>query len=341
MKRIKIPIDKAIGEKIPHDFTKIAPKEGFKGVAFKKGHVITKEDIPLLRQIGKNYIYKIELDDNEIHEDDFAISIAPHLAGKNIVFDDKPQEGKITFRSSIDGLFKLDKKRIIKLNLIEQTSFPTIHDNFPVSKNQQVAAFRIIPLATKKSILERAIKIAEKPLIWVEEYKIKKAALISTGNELYDGLVEDLFKPEMQQKLKKFGVEVVEHRIVKDDIVMIKDTFFEVVKKSEIVFISGGSSVDPDDVTKYALKRAGVKFIREGNPIQPANNLSIGYFGEKTVCVVPAGALFYKASALDIFLPRLIAKDKITKKEIASYAIGGLCHFCKVCVYPVCPFGKV
>ncbi len=341
MKRIKIPIEEAVGQPIPHDFTKIAPDEGFKGVLFKRGHIIRQEDIPLLKSIGKNYIYKLVLDEDEIHEDDFAKEMAKRIAGDNIVYDDEPSEGKIVFRAAIDGLLKIDKKRIIKLNLMSETSFPTIHGDFPVKENQSVAAFRIIPLVVKRRVLDRALRIVDRPLIEVVEYKIRRASLIITGTEVYEGRVRDLFRPKMERRLKEFGVSVIDSRIVMDDINQIKSTFLDFAKNgSEMILVSGGSSVDPDDLTKKALKRAGVKFIREGNPIQPANNLTIGYFDDITVCVVPAGALFYKASAFDIFLPRLLARDKITKRDIAEYAIGGLCHFCKVCVYPVCPFGK-
>ena len=340
MKKIKIPIEKAVGEKIPHDFTKISKEQGYKGAFFKKGHVIQERDIPLLRSIGKNYIYKLILDEDEVHEDDFSTALAPRLAGKNIEFDDKPSEGKITFRAKIDGLFKLDRKRVLKLNSISIASFPTIHDNFPVRKGYQVAAFRIIPLVGKKAVLERALSIADEPLIWVEEYKIKEAALIITGSEVKSGLVRDRFEPLIRSKLQSFGVALEEFTVVGDSLKEIKEAF-ERFSKYEFVVLTGGSSVDPDDITKRALKRCGVRFVREGNPIQPANNFTIGYHNGKTVCVVPAGALFYRASAFDVFLPRLLAKDRITKREIAEYSIGGLCHFCKVCVYPVCPFGKV
>ncbi|AEA34419.1 molybdopterin-binding protein [Hippea maritima] len=342
MKKVKIPIEKAIGETIPHDLTKIAPGEGFKGVLFKKGHVINKEDIPLLKSIGKNYIYKLILDEDEIHEDDFAKILSEKIAGENIEYDESPSEGKIMFRAGKDGLFKLNKQRVVKLNMIAETSFPTIHNNFPVKKGQSVAAFRIIPLITKRKVLHKALNVVNEPLINVMEYKIKKASLIITGTEVYEGRVKDLFKPKIERKLGDFSVELADSIIVKDNLGDIKEAFLEFTKsESELILVSGGSSVDPDDLTKKALKKAGVRFIREGNPIQPANNLTIGYFGEITVCVVPAGALFYKATAFDIFLPRLLAKDRITKRDIAEYSVGGLCHFCKVCVYPICPFGKV
>ncbi len=339
MKKIKIPIEKAVGEKIEHDLTKIDKDNNFKGAYFKRGHIIKKSDIPKLKEIGKNYIYKIIPSEDDIHEDEFALSVAPLLSGNNIHFSKQPSEGKIVFKAKKDGLFKVDKKRLIKLNCIQEASFPTIHDNFPVKKSQQVAAFRIIPLYAKKKILDRVKKIAASPLISVVPYVIKRANIIVTGTEVSSGLVKDQFIPKITDKLKNFGVNIVKSAVVPDDIKKIQ-LAFEAFSDIEFLIVTGGSSVDPDDVTKEALKKSKVKFIREGNPIQPANNLTIGYFNNTTVCIVPAGALFYKASAFDILLPRLLAKDNITKKDIANYALGGLCHFCKVCVFPTCPFGK-
>ncbi len=337
MKKIKIPIEKAVGEKISHDFTKI--DSNFKGAYFKKGHIIQKKDIEELKKIGKNYIYKLIPSKDDIHEDDFAKTLAPMLAGKHISFSKKPSEGKITFKAKANGLFKVDKKRLIKLNSISETSFPTIHNNFPVKKGQQLASFRIIPLYAKKKILDKAVKIAQTPLINVIPYTMNKANIIVTGTEIYSGLIKDKFITKITSTLKEFGVSVSKTAITPDDITQIKNAFNHLLY-TKLLIVTGGSSVDPDDVTKEALKKCGVKFIREGNPIQPANNLTIGYYKNTTVCLVPAGALFYKASAFDIILPRLLAQDTITKKEIAEYALGGLCHFCKVCVYPVCPFGK-
>ena len=339
MKKIKIPIEKAVGEQLEHDLTKIDIDGKFKGAFFKKGHIIRKEDIEELKKIGKNYIYKITPSKDEIHEDDFAMSLSPLLAGENISFSNEPSEGKIMFRSDIDGLFKVDKKRLVRLNCIEETSFPTIHNNFPVKKDKVVAAFRTIPLYSKRRVLERAKKIVSEPIISVKAFKIKSANLIITGNEVYQGLIKDRFEDKIRLKLSAFGVDIKKSEIVPDNIAVIQNVF-ERFTDEELVVVTGGSSVDPDDVTKYALKKAGVKFIREGNPIQPANNFTIGYLGDITVCVVPAGALYYKASAFDIFIPRILSKDKITKRDIAEYAEGGLCHFCKVCTYPICPFGK-
>ncbi|WP_291490278.1 molybdopterin-binding protein [Desulfurella sp.] len=339
MKKIKVPIEKSVGLALAHDITYINKDEGFKGARFKKGHIVEKNDIEILKSIGKNYIYQLIPEKDDIHEDDFALEIAPYIAGENVFYDKAPSEGKISFYSSINGLLKIDRNKLFKINALSDLSLPCIHNNFACTPNKTIAAFRIIPLYAKKNLLDKAKKILSNPLFNVIPYTVKKINVIITGNEIYYGLRKDKFKSHIESKLKKFNYSICDYQIVPDDInSIIKAT--QELSYADLLFVCGGSSVDPDDVTKIALGKANVKFVFKSNPIQPANNLSVGYLNDTTVCVVPAGSLYYKASALDIFLPRLLAKDKIDKKELKFYSEGGLCNFCDYCTYPICSFGK-
>ncbi len=339
MKKIKVPVEKSVGLALAHDITYINKEEKFKGARFKKSHIITQEDIEILKSMGKSHIYQLIPDKDDVHEDDFALEIARFIAGKNVFYDNKPSEGKINFYSSIKGLLKINKDKLFRINAIPELSLPSIHNNFPCEQNKTIAAFRIIPLYVKRKILDKAIKILHTPIFNVVPYSVEKINIIITGNEIYYGLRKDLFKNHIETKLKKFGYSVSDYRIVPDDTKAIIKALEE-LKSADLIFVCGGSSVDPDDVTKKALSKAKVKFVFKSNPIQPANNLSIGLLDNTTVCVVPAGSLYYNASALDIFLPRLLAKDIIDKKELKYYSEGGLCHFCTHCTYPICPFGK-
>lgn len=338
----KVRVEEAIGRALAHDINEVDLEKNIKSVAFKKNHIIKPEDIEKLKLLGKENVFILdgeELEEN-IHEDDAALLLAPHIAGDNIYFDKIPSEGKINFYSKIDGLLKIEKDIVRQINRLKIPSLPTKHNNIPVKKDEIVAAFRIIPLYCEKSIIDNALSILFKGAISVKPYIIKKAGIIVTGNEVYYGRKEDAFTEKLINKLKQFNVEVIKNTILPDELNTISNTIAEYVKEIDILFITGGTSVDPDDCTKKAMKVAGVGIVQEGNPIQPGNNFSIGYIDNKPVCAVPAAALFYKATALDIFLPRLLSGEFVTEEEIAEYSIGGLCHFCKVCVYPVCPFGK-
>ena len=337
----KIKIEDAIGYELLHDVTEVNVDNNFKGIAFKKGHIIKSEDISKFKKIGKLHIYvKEEGDGNLVHEDEAALTLAPLIAGKNIYYDSYPKEGKINFYSEIDGLFQVDRGKTIELNLLKIPSFPTIHNNFPVKKRKLVAAFRIIPLFCDKKVIEEAKKILSVPIIEVLPYKIKNAGIIVTGNEVYEGIIEDKFIPVLTKKLNQFNVKVEESVILPDNKEIIKNKIIEFLQKFQLVLITGGTSVDPDDETKIAMKEANIELIQEGSPIQPGNNLTIGYFNDIPVVAIPAAAIFFKTTSFDIFLPQILAKKKITDIDLANLSVGGLCHFCNKCTYPICPFGK-
>ncbi len=335
----KLSINNAVGEVLGHDITEVNRSARVKGVAFQRGHVIREKDLDALRRLGKNHIYVWEGSETEVHEDSAARSMAPKIAGENISFDDEPHEGKISFYAEVNGIFKVDHERLERINALAIPSLPTIHDNFPVVPGKQVAAFRIIPLSCSREIMTRMEKLLSEPLISVRPYRIRTAAVLVTGNEVHGGRVSDDFTPLLTNKLDRLGVAVTFAAILPDEKEQIRQAVIEATAASELVLVTGGTSVDPDDVTVSAMKDAGVGFHDQGNPIQPGNNLTIGWSGAVAVCAVPAAALMFERTALDIFLPRLLAGEKISRREIARSGHGGLCHFCPVCRYPVCPFG--
>ncbi|MGA1847458.1 molybdopterin-binding protein [Deferribacter abyssi] len=339
----KVKVENAVGFKLAHDITEINLEKKLKGVAFKRGYLIQKEDIERLKSLGKYYVFVFsETNSNDfVHEDDAATELAPAIAGENINYDLQPTEGKINFYAAEDGLLKIDKQKVISINKLKTPSLPTKHSDIPVKKGDIVAAFRIIPLYCEIKLIKKVKDILISPAIEVIPYKLKNAGVIITGNEVYDGKIKDKFNPLIESKLKEYGLNIVRSSILPDNKEKITAEIKDFLKEVDILFITGGTSVDPDDNTKLAIKEADVDIVQEGNPIQPGNNFTIGYFGFIPVCAVPAAALYYKATALDIFLPRLIAGERITGEEIVKYSVGGLCYFCKVCVFPVCPFGKV
>ncbi|MDY0212144.1 MAG: molybdopterin-binding protein [Desulfuromonadaceae bacterium] len=336
----KVALEHAVGEVLGHDVTEVNLQQGRKGVAFKRGHVIAQEDLAILQQLGKRHIYVWEGTEDEVHEDDAARVLAPMLAGQHVRYDAQPHEGKIGFYATVAGIFKVDTERLQRINALAIPSLPTIHNNFPVVSDKQVAAFRIIPLSCAPAVLDKVRAELDEALFSVKPYRLRRAAILVTGSEVHSGIIQDDFTPRLRTKLQRLGVEVVSTEIVPDHQQTICTALQRAIAVAELILVTGGTSVDPDDLTVQAMQQAGVDFPFQGNPIQPGNNMTIGYAGETTVCAVPAAALFFAATALDIFLPRLLAADPITPQEIARSGHGGLCHFCPKCVYPICPFGK-
>ena len=341
MKYIKT-ID-AEGHVLCHDITRIVPGK-FKGAAFKKGHIVRKEDIDELLKLGKEHLYVWEKNENMMHEDEGAYALAKLCLGENISIKGAPKEGKIEIVAKKDGLLKVDDNRLRKVNSIGEMIIASRHGNFPVKKGDIIAAMRVIPLVIEREKIENAEVVAgEKPLFSVLEFKHKKAAVIVTGNEVAAGRIEDSFGPVVEAKLAEYGAEVVEKRIVNDDTKVIADAVCNAAENgAQLILCTGGMSVDPDDRTPGAIRSIGADILTYGAPVLPGAMFLLAYYeaeGRQIPVMGRPGCVMYAGrTVFDLMLPRIMADDK--PENIADYGQGGLCLNCSMCTFPNCGFGK-
>lgn len=339
MKQIRI--EDSVGCILSHDVTKIVPGE-FKGRLFKKGHVIREEDIPKLLDIGKEHIYVWEPKKGQLHENDAAIRVKDLVLGQGCYISEEIKEGKIDFFANTQGIVKINKDLLLKLNLLGEIIVSTIHNNTPVKKGEKIGATRVIPLIIDEKKILEAEKIIKEKIISVEEIKPKKAVLITTGNEVYKGRIKDAFLPVMKEKLEYYGSEIVKQIILPDNKEMITENILKAIEedKVDMIICTGGMSVDPDDVTPTAIKECGGELVTYGSPILPGAMFLLAYYGDTPILGVPSCAMYSKRTVLDLVLPRVLSDEKLTFEDIVEYGHGGLCLDCKVCTFPHCSFGK-
>lgn len=164
---------------------------------------------------------------------------------------------------------------------------------------------------------------------------------VVTGNEFLKGRTEDRFDDRMGKKIVDLGSKVVKKIIVPDDIHQISKTLLELLDNSvDLILITGGLSVDPDDVTRAGIKKAGIRIIFYGTPILPGAIFLYGMLGEKPVLGLPACVFYHKATLFDVIFTRILPGEALTRKEICLLGHGGFCLNCDPCRFPVCPFGK-
>ena len=338
----KIKLSDAMGTKLSHDITEIRPGE-FKGPAFRKGHTVCNEDICHLQKLGKNNLYLIDLEEDEIHENQAASILAKELAGFGIDWENDPKEGKISFYSAHDGLLVIDVAALTSFNMIDEVMCATRHSNTLVNKGYLVGATRAIPLIMKRSPIERAASIAGQNggVLSVHELRKTTVGLVITGNEVYHGLIEDKFAPLLKEKIANLGSLVKGIIFTPDD----ENAIHEAIRTHldngcDLLLLSGGMSVDPDDVTRMGIRRAGASELHYGASALPGAMFLVAYIDNTPVLGVPACGLHHRITVLDLILPQILAGKHIGKKELAFIGHGGLCLDCKECSYPHCPFGK-
>ena len=338
MKLIKT-ID-AVGHVLCHDLTQIIPGE-YKGARFRKGHVVTQEDIPVLLSMGKENLYIFEMDENTVHENDAAEVLCAICKGDHIDRGEV-KEGKIELTAAVDGCFILNVSRLNQINSIEEIMIATRKGNTAVKAGDKLAGTRVIPLVIDKAKLDEASAVAGgDPLMKVVPYKLKTAAIITTGSEVFHGRIEDKFTPVLKEKLRGYGIDVTEHITVDDGIENIIAAIDKVRGKADIILCTGGMSVDPDDNTPGAIRQSGARIVTYGAPVLPGAMFLLGYFDDSTpILGLPGCVMYAKATIFDLVMPRIAAGIELKKADFVAYGEGGLCLGCGKCTYPHCPFGK-
>jgi molybdenum cofactor synthesis domain-containing protein len=338
----KIKLQEAVGTQLAHDITEIRPGE-FKGPAFHKGHTVCNDDICHLQKLGKNNLYVIDLEDGEIHENQAASILAAALVGEGIAWKDEPHEGKINLLAETDGLFKVDTTALAAFNMVDEVMCASLHNHTLVKKGEKVAATRAIPLVMKRVPIERAATIARQngAVLVVQTLRQAKVGLVVTGNEVYHGLIEDRFAPVLSKKVTDLGSEVDGIAFAPDDEELISQAISNhLARGCDLIMLSGGMSVDPDDVTRKGIRMAGATQMNYGTAVLPGAMFLAAYIGDVPLLGVPACGLYHRITVLDLVLPRILAGEHIGKAELAFLGHGGLCKDCSDCVYPHCPFGK-
>lgn len=336
-----IETQKAVGHVLCHDMTQIIPGVS-KGPRFRKGHVVTQEDIPVLLSMGKENLYVWEMEPGMLHENDAAERLCALCLGDNMERSEA-KEGKIELTAAQDGVFLVDTQRLNAVNSIDDIMIATRRGGGAVHKGDKLCGTRVIPLVIPEEKLQKAEEaVGDAPLLSLLPYKLKKAGVITTGSEVAKGRIEDRFTPVIEQKLAPFGITMTEHMVVDDEMDHLLEALAEMKKKDvDLILCTGGMSVDPDDNTPGAIRRSGAQIITYGAPVLPGAMFLLGYYEDgRPVLGLPGCVMYAAATIFDLVLPRIAAGVRLCKQDFVVLGEGGLCLGCKPCTYPHCTFGR-
>lgn len=331
----------AVGHVLCHDMTQIIPGVT-KDARFRKGHVVAPEDIPVLLSMGKENLYVWEKLSGMLHEDEGARRLRDICMGE-YMHATEPKEGKIELISDCDGVLQVNVEKLMAINSIDDLMIATRHTNTPVKAGDKLAGTRVIPLVIEESRLDKANEAAgPDPLLRVFPYKLKTAAVVTTGSEVANGLISDAFTPKLIEKLEAYGIKVTAQCAPGDEMEAIAEAILKYKALGvDMILCTGGMSVDPDDRTPGAIKATGADIITYGAPVLPGAMFLLAYFDDGTpVMGLPGCVMYAKATIFDLVMPRIAAELRIAKSDLKGMGHGGLCLGCEVCHYPVCAFGK-
>lgn len=341
----------AEGAVLCHDITQII-KGVTKDAVFRKGHIVTKEDIPVLLSVGKDQLYVWEKEEGMLHENEAAEILCGMCKGEHMERS-QVKEGKIELTAGCRGLLKVNDAGLKAVNGFGQMMIATRHGNTMVKAGDKLAGTRIIPLVIEEEKMEAARKATMeatkgRPILELKPFLHKKVGIITTGNEVYYGRIQDTFTPVIEEKLKEFDTEIIDHVTWNDDDKKVTNSILDMIHKgADVVICTGGMSVDPDDKTPLAIKNTKAKVVSYGAPVLPGAMFLLAYYevieeNPRTVAIMglPGCVMYAKRTIFDLVLPRVMADDEVTAEDLGALGQGGLCLNCDFCTFPNCGFGK-
>ena len=332
----------AVGQVLCHDITQII-KGVTKDAVFRKGHVVTEEDIPVLLSVGKDHLYIWEKDEKMLHEND-AAQILYDICKNEHMRPSEIKEGKIELIAECDGLLKVDTEKLNRINSLGEMMIASRHGNFPVKAGDKIAGTRIIPLVIEKEKMEKAKEAAgDSPIFEILPFQKRKVGIVTTGNEVFYGRIQDTFTPVIEEKLSEYDTEIIGHEISDDNHEHITARIQKMLDAgADMIICTGGMSVDPDDRTPLAIRNCGAGIVSYGAPVLPGAMFLLAYYGENHIPVMglPGCVMYAKRTIFDLVLPRVMAGEILAKKDLDLLGEGGLCLSCPVCTFPNCGFGK-
>jgi molybdenum cofactor synthesis domain-containing protein len=337
-----IPVEQAVGLILCHDITEIVPGE-HKKAAFRRGHVVRQEDVPHLLRLGKENLFVwSDQPEGQVHEDEATRRISRAIAGANINYGE-PTEGRINLTSAIQGLFVMDLDYLNALNDIPDVSVAAINTLREVQAGQNLAGTRVIPLCVAEESLAGVESLARErgPLMKVLPFIRHQVGVVTTGSEVYHGRIQDAFTPVLRRKFAAWGSDIAFHTIVPDE----PSATVEAIKTAlnqgcTLVAVTGGMSVDPDDKTPAAIREVSGEVVTYGTPVFPGAMFMLGYRGGVPVIGLPGCVMYNRASIFDLITPRLLAGQRLTRRDFTRLGHGGFCEMCPDCHYPNCSFGR-
>lgn len=319
-----IPVEEAVGLRLAHDITEIVPGKR-KGPVFRRGHIVRPEDVSKLLDVGKAHLYIMDLEKGELHEEDAARRLAKAAAGPNIRLTD-PVEGRVNLVAEVPGLLKIDGDLLYRFNALGDLILATLPGNRYVRKGDVLGGTRTIPVVVEEDLVKKAEALCkDKPIVSIVPVPSRRVHLIVTGSEVFTGRIKDGFEPVIRRKVSEMGSDLEAVKLSPDDPAKIAAHIKESYQAgAEVILVSGGMSVDPDDLSPEGIRQSGATVECHGFPVLPGSMFLMAYLKETPILGLSGCVLHDPVTAFDVLLPRLLAGEKVTRSDIIALGHGGL-----------------
>jgi molybdenum cofactor cytidylyltransferase len=326
MKFGPVSLDQAEGKILGHN---IAGLDGRR--ALRKGKPLTAADVAALREMGRQVVYVADLDPDDVDEDRAARRVAEAAMGDGVRLSG-PASGRVNFLATALGVLRVDVERLTRLNECEGITLATLTSHTAVQPRQMVATVKIIPFAVPEATLRQAEQIALEggPLIRVDALPPRPVSVILSGSPSVRERVIADFEPPLRARIEALGssIQALDFVPLEDEhgeFALAERLRQHAAAGAGLIVLAGETAImDRHDIAPRAIERAGGQVTCVGAPVDPGNLLLIAYLGAVPILGAPGCARSRKVNVVDWVLPRLLAGDRLTRRDIVGLGHGGL-----------------
>ncbi|HYE49098.1 MAG TPA: molybdopterin-binding/glycosyltransferase family 2 protein [Azospirillaceae bacterium] len=316
-----LPLDEALGAVLAHSLH-------LPGGTFRKGRVLTADDLERLRAAGHTAVAAAKLDGSDVAEDAAAARIAAALLGPGLSAS-AAYTGRVNLFAEAAGLLVADAARIDALNLLDEAvTAATLPSLAPVEAGQMAATVKIIPFAAPEEVVAEAERIARDggPALRLAPYRGIRAGLLQTtlpGTK--PGMLDKTVEVTSARLAAVAGELVLERRCGHTEAEVAEGLAALAAEGLDLLLVAGASAItDRRDVLPAGIGLAGGTVVHFGMPVDPGNLLLLARLGGVPVLGLPGCARSPKLNGFDWVLQRVAAGVEVTRADIMRLGVGGL-----------------
>jgi molybdenum cofactor cytidylyltransferase len=291
-----------------------------------KGHVMNGDDIRLLETEGLDQVWVTELEEGEIGEDEAVYQAASEL-GCGCMEIRMAAGGRANLFTTEDCCVLVDEELLKQINFLSNIVIAT-SINFSFAKaGTRVATVKSAPFAIHQSQLEAIVNILRErgPILQARPIRQPSIAVLYS-DPIHGDRARTLFEPIMRQRLEHFGVAPSFVMAAVEDEAQVARTLQHLLRAKPTLTLVASTTAPagPDDVIGRAMTRAGCHIERFLAPVEPGNLFLLGYKDEVPIVSAPGCFRSAKPNVVDMVLPPMLARYRVSSLEVASLGHGGL-----------------
>jgi molybdenum cofactor cytidylyltransferase len=291
-----------------------------------KGHILREEDIRILQSEGMSNIWVAELDEDEVSEDEAVCGVAAEMACGTYEIQLAPG-GRANLIATEDCCVLVDEELLRQVNCTSGLVIATTLNFSFATAGQRIATVKSAPFAVSKSDFEGSRNMLRErgPIMQARPTRGASIAVLYC-DPINGDRAKTLFESVMRQKLERFGIRTQNSLAVLENEEHVSRGIQQLLraKPSAVLVASTTAPAGPNDIVGRAMEKIGCQMERFLAPVEPGNLLLMAYKDDVPIMAAPGCYRSLKPNVVDLLLPPLMARYRVSTWELACLGHGGL-----------------